>query len=442
MLFPKRKNTLSGRSWEASSFRFLFSVCSFGAFIRCLICSSSFQGRFLAYLVAVAVVLLVAVLVPLPEGDPTHLEVLTRQAVRTVPVAGEVLEVEALVDDSKERSLVNRFMNKKDSAHIMKKWLALIVVLLGSLSLSAGIYNPNTIPIPENGEHPSYISNPDNILSDSICDVVNRKLYRLEDSTGVKTLVMVMEHIEGDDPQQFSLQVGNIYGIGSKEENTGLILTLATLDRSYCIMPGRGLEGDMPDITCYRIGENVMVPRLKESAWDKAIDETVDAVSALLLKDTVTVQRMITSSEPPQEDSIFRLILGAIVGGPLIFWAFFRLIFFIPNLICNLFISYKEKEWNLSRGMRMFWHCFNWFWNIKISLYYKEKSTGEKIFYVDNRKYSFTSARKSGGSRHSSSGSRRSYSSRSYSSSRSSSSRSHGSRGGGSFSGGGSGGRF
>ncbi|MBP5456824.1 MAG: TPM domain-containing protein [Paludibacteraceae bacterium] len=323
----------------------------------------------------------------------------------------------------------------------MKRCFALIVVLLGCLSLSAGIYNPNTIPIPENGEHPSYISNPDNILSDSICDVVNRKLYRLEDSTGVKTLVMVMEHIEGDDPHQFSLQVGNIYGIGSKEENTGLSLTLATLDRSYCIMPGRGLEGDMPDITCYRIGENVMVPRLKESAWDKAIDETVDAVSALLLKDTVTVQRMITSSQPPQEDSIFRLILGAIVGGPLIFWAFFRLIFFIPNLICNLFISYKEKEWNLSRGMRMFWHCLNWFWNIKISLYYKEKSTGEKIFYVDNRKYSFSSSRKSGGFRHSSSGSRRSYSSRSYSRSRSSS-RSHGSRGGGCFSGGGRSGRF
>ena len=108
MLFPKRKNTLSRRSWEASSFRFLFSVCSFGAFIRCLICSSSFQGRFLAYLVAVAVALLVAVLVPLPEGDPTHQEVLTRQAARMAPVAEEVLGAEALADGSKKRRVVKR----------------------------------------------------------------------------------------------------------------------------------------------------------------------------------------------------------------------------------------------------------------------------------------------------------------------------------------------
>ena len=387
-------------------------------------------------------VVLTRLVAHIPLEVPTRLAVRIPQAVRTVPVAGEVLEVEALVDDSKERSLVNRFMNKKDSAHIMKKWLALIVVLLGSLSLSAGIYNPNTIPIPENGEHPSYISNPDNILSDSICDVINRKLYRLEDSTGVKTLVMVVEHIEGDNPQQFSLQVGNKYGIGTKKDNKGLILTLATLDRSYFIMPGRGLEGDIPDVMCYRLGKNVMVPRLKESAWNEAIDETVDAVSALLLKDTATVQRMITSSQPPEEESLFSLILGAIVAGPFVFWFFFKIFFFIPNVICNCFITYKEVEWNLSRGMRMFWHCFNWLWNIRISLYYKEKRTGKKIYFVDNRKHAPVSSSIRGSSRYSSRSSSRSYSSRSYSSSRSSSSRSHGSRGGGSFSGGGSGGRF
>ena len=329
----------------------------------------------------------------------------------------------------------------------MKKWLVFILVMMGALSLSAGVYNPNTIPIPENGEYPSYISNPDGILSDSICAVINRKLYRLEDSTGVKTLIMVIEHIEGDDPHQFSLQVGNLYGIGSKEENTGLILTLATLDRSYCIMPGRGLEGEIPDITCYRIGEHVMIPRLKESAWDKAIDETVDAVSAILLKDTATVQRMIPSSPQSsyeeEEPTIFDVIMGAFIGIPLIllmFWVLFRLFFFIPNLICNLIIPYKEVEWNPGRFMRTFMHCFNWFWNIRISLYYKDE-LGRKILYVDNSSTEFNSYSGGGGGYSYSSGRSSHSSGHSYSRSHSSG-RSHGSRGGGSFGGGGHSGRF
>ncbi|MBR4815416.1 MAG: TPM domain-containing protein [Paludibacteraceae bacterium] len=328
----------------------------------------------------------------------------------------------------------------------MKKWLVFILVMMGALSLSAGVYNPNTIPIPENGEYPSYISNPDGILSDSICAVINRKLYRLEDSTGVKTLIMVIEHIEGDDPHQFSLQVGNQYGIGSKEDNRGLILTLATLDRSYCLMPGHGLEGDLPDIICYRIDNHVLVPRLKESAWDKAVDETVDAVSALLLKDTLTVERLLPSSpsrnNQVEDPTFFEVVLGAIIGIPLILimiWVLCRMLFFIPNLICNMIIPYKEVEWNPGRFMRMFMHCFNWFWNIRISLYYTDK-LGRKILYVDNSDTEFISYSGGSGSSSYSSG-YSSYSSSSHSHYHSSG-RSHGSRGGGSFGGGGHSGRF
>jgi len=256
----------------------------------------------------------------------------------------------------------------------------------------------------------------------------------------------VIEHIEGDDPHQFSLQVGNQYGIGSKEDNRGLILTLATLDRSYCLMPGHGLEGDLPDIICYRIDNHVLVPRLKESAWDKAVDETVDAVSALLLKDTLTVERLLPSSpsrnNQVEDPTFFEVVLGAIIGIPLILimiWVLCRMLFFIPNLICNMIIPYKEVEWNPGRFMRMFMHCFNWFWNIRISLYYTDK-LGRKILYVDNSDTEFISYSGGSGSSSYSSG-YSSYSSSSHSHYHSSG-RSHGSRGGGSFGGGGHSGRF
>ena len=167
----------------------------------------------------------------------------------------------------------------------MKRWLVIVMAMLACLSLSAGVYNPDNIPIPENGEHPSYVSNPDSILSDSICAVINERLFQLEDSTGVKTLVMVVEHVEGDDLYQFSMTVGNKYGVGSKENNLGLIIALATLDRSYQILTGIGLEGYLPDVVCRRVESKAMLPHLMEGAWEEAIGETVEVISGILMND-------------------------------------------------------------------------------------------------------------------------------------------------------------
>ena len=219
----------------------------------------------------------------------------------------------------------------------MKRWIAFIVAMMGCLSLSAGVYNPDNIPIPENGENPSYISNPDSILSDSICDVINWKLLQLEKKTNVKTLVIVVEHIEGDDPYEFSMTVGNKYGVGSKGDNKGLIFTLATLDHSYQILTGRGLESDLPDAICYRIASNVLEPRARQSQWDKAIKESVDAVCGLLSDDIdekMRIEKIIAPKK--QNDSISVLdvvcsLLGCIFFIPFLlglFWMIFKLTYY------------------------------------------------------------------------------------------------------------------
>ncbi len=164
----------------------------------------------------------------------------------------------------------------------MNKFIAKAVTIIAlslaiAATLHAGVYTPDNLPLPISSHKVNYITNPDNILSSTAMDSINSTLSALEQEKGVKSLVIVIESIEGDDPYEFAMEIGNKYGVGNKQ-NTGLIIVLATVDRSYYILTGEGLEKFLPDALCKRIENRVMVPQLKKSNWDTAILHTARAI--------------------------------------------------------------------------------------------------------------------------------------------------------------------
>lgn len=179
-----------------------------------------------------------------------------------------------------------------------KRILTLISVLLLALSpVWAKVWNPDNLPVSPNvivpvdennldsiltpAVLPNYVSNPDDILSAGAVDEINSMLFEIEKSKGVKALVVVITNIEGDDPYRFATDLGNKYGVGSKD-NTGLVIVLATDDRSYWISTGSGMDKYLPDAICKRVENRVMVPLLKEGKWEEAMIETVRTITQLL----------------------------------------------------------------------------------------------------------------------------------------------------------------
>lgn len=179
-----------------------------------------------------------------------------------------------------------------------KRILTLISVLLLALSpVWAKVWNPDNLPVSPNvivpvdennpdsiltpAVLPNYVSNPDDILSAGAVDEINSMLFEIEKSKGVKALVVVITNIEGDDPYRFATDLGNKYGVGSKD-NTGMVIVLATDDRSYWISTGSGMDKYLPDAICKRVENRVMVPLLKEGKWEEAMIETVRTITQLL----------------------------------------------------------------------------------------------------------------------------------------------------------------
>ncbi|MBR4839321.1 MAG: TPM domain-containing protein [Paludibacteraceae bacterium] len=259
--------------------------------------------------------------------------------------------------------------------------LLLFFLLLGSIStLHAASYNPDNIPLPQKGGYPMYTSNPDHVLSDGCVEYIEQKLYELEDSVGVKTLVVAVEHLDGDDPQQFSLRVFNKYGVGSEKNNRGLMITLASLDKSYYITTGYGLEGELPDALCKRVGNRYIVPNAKEGNFDAAISLAVDSIYTILTTDPEYVSEGIEEEElSPIEEFFVDLFLFAILL--FLVGLGIRTVLALPNYIYLLI--HKKKDVYIKHPKKYTGFLLNLvdtFW-ITGNNYYRIGEYGERIRY-------------------------------------------------------------
>lgn len=198
----------------------------------------------------------------------------------------------------------------------MKEILTIFLATL-SVGLFAKSYNPNTLPVDLNQITYSRVINPDEILSQETIAGIDTLLISLQRSTQVQALVIVVKNIEDDNPFEFSLAVGNKYGVGNKESK-GFVLTLATDDRSYFLLTGDGLEGALPDAICKRIENRVMVPRLKEGDWDSAMLQTVSAIKEYIEGNKDMVAMMNKDDDDwtdEDQETLIALIVGSLLFG-------------------------------------------------------------------------------------------------------------------------------
>ncbi|MBQ7495223.1 MAG: TPM domain-containing protein [Bacteroidaceae bacterium] len=194
-------------------------------------------------------------------------------------------------------------------------------------TLLAATYTVDNLPIPYLQDKTQYVSNPDNILSQTAVDSLNLWLGQMEDEHGVQTVLAVVERIQGGETYDFCMALARKYGIGSKQQNSGLVILLSTGDRAYTILTGRGLEGTLPDAICKRIENRQMLPALREGDWDEAMLNTVRAVKAYIDGD----DSLVGSSDFDDDDDI-----GALIG--------FCVAMFLGLALIGLAIWYDNRK--------------------------------------------------------------------------------------------------
>ena len=186
----------------------------------------------------------------------------------------------------------------------------LLAVLLLPLVAVGGVWTPDNLPMVYLQDSTRYVCNPDGILEQAVVDSTDAVLRDLEDLTGVQTVVVVVEHVDGDDPYQFGLTLGNKYGVGQKGKDNGLIFVLATLDRSFYMLTGKGLEGVLPDAMCKRIENRITVPLLRQNQWGLAVFTTMKAAAQCIYGDETLLREAEQRAGNSREDDSAADIVG------------------------------------------------------------------------------------------------------------------------------------
>ena len=144
------------------------------------------------------------------------------------------------------------------------------------------IYTPDNLPKVHIQNKYRYLCDPASIISPAATDSIDRMLYRLEQQTGIETVVAVVPSIGEATCFDFCHELLNSWGVGKKGKDNGLVILLVTDQRCIQFYTGYGLEGVLPDAICKRIQTQDMIPYLKDERWSEGMVAGIRATCARL----------------------------------------------------------------------------------------------------------------------------------------------------------------
>lgn len=127
-----------------------------------------------------------------------------------------------------------------------------------------------------------YVNDYDNILTQSDISNLNQLAAAIEQNSTVEIAVLIVNTTYPSDMNTYSLTVFRSNGVGKKDKNNGLLITIAIDDREWRIEVGYGLEGLIPDAKAGEIGRTYLVPSLQKGNYYEGLYNTIDAIGRVV----------------------------------------------------------------------------------------------------------------------------------------------------------------
>ncbi len=96
--------------------------------------------------------------------------------------------------------------------------------------------------------------------------------------TSNEIAVLILRTLEGEDIAQAAVEVGRRWGVGTEENDNGILILLSYDDRQVFIATGYGLEGAVPDIVAKGVIEEDMLPHFRDGEYPDGLEAGIDAL--------------------------------------------------------------------------------------------------------------------------------------------------------------------
>lgn len=151
-------------------------------------------------------------------------------------------------------------------------------------------------------------------LSTEQIAALENKLAAFEAQKGSQIAVLIVPTTQPKDIAEFGIEVADLWQIGRKGVDDGVILIVAKDDRKLRLEVGYGLEGVIPDAVAKRVIAETITPHFKEGDFAGGIDAGVTQLIKLIEGEALPVPSENSAENLGEGAFMFILIGGLILG--------------------------------------------------------------------------------------------------------------------------------
>ena len=157
----------------------------------------------------------------------------------------------------------------------MKKTLSITIISLLLCLVFTSCGEEDGYPAPTDA---LYVNDFANVIDSADEEQILSLSRALDKKTTAQVVVTTVNSLGGKEPYMYASDLANEWGIGTDEEDNGVMILLSKADREIFIAVGKGLEGSLPDSKTGRIINLYGLDLLKENEFSKGISSITSAV--------------------------------------------------------------------------------------------------------------------------------------------------------------------
>lgn len=158
----------------------------------------------------------------------------------------------------------------------MVKYLKYMVAMMITMfATSAMAWTPPASPKPAGN-----IADLAHVLTQSELGRLNTQLRQINSTSANEIGVLILPSLDGQDIRDVGISTAKAWGVGKQGLDNGVMVVWSPGDRKIGIETGKGVEGDLPDLTCNDIIRKVMGPQFRQKNYEAGLSAAFTTISA------------------------------------------------------------------------------------------------------------------------------------------------------------------
>ena len=151
---------------------------------------------------------------------------------------------------------------------------------------------------------------------------LDNKLAAFEAKKGSQIAVLMVSTTQPSEMEEFGIEVADLWSLGRKGIDDGLIFIIAKDDRKQRFEVGRGLSGVIPDAVAKRIIAEIITPYFQKGDFAGGINAGIDKIISLVDSEPLPAPKQ--QSTQNNENGFIFLLFGGLFAGSVLSSTFGR----------------------------------------------------------------------------------------------------------------------